>query len=80
MTFFFTFVKVLCHALTVAIIIRAAMSWFSPSPVNMLYVVLYRITEPVLSPLRRITPMVGMFDLTPLLAILILQMIASFVP
>ena len=80
MEYLFNFIRVLCEALTVAIILRAIMSWFSPRPTNTLAIILNRITEPILAPLRRIIPMAGMFDLTPLVAIIILQLIASFLP
>jgi YggT family protein len=66
--------------LTLAIIFRAILSWFSPSPTNMLVVIVYRVTEPLLAPLRRIIPRAGMFDFTPLVAIILLQVIASFLP
>ena len=66
--------------LSIAIIARAIMSWFSPSPTNMLAVILYRVTEPLLSPLRRIIPRAGMFDFTPLVAIILLQVISSLLP
>jgi len=77
---FFTFIRILCDALSIAIILRALMSWFSPMPTNMLTIFLYRITEPILAPLRRIIPRVGMFDLTPMVAIIILQLIVAFLP
>jgi len=73
--FLFDFIKLLCRVLTFAIIFRAIMSWFSPRPTNILAVILYRVTEPLLAPLRRIIPRVGMFDFTPLVAIIILQLI-----
>ncbi len=74
---FFGFLGFLCEALTLAIFIRAVVSWVSPGQTNMLTVLLYRVTEPVLAPLRRIIPRIGMFDLTPLAAIIILQILAS---
>ncbi len=70
-------IRILCEVLTIAIFLRAIMSWFSPRPTNMLVIILYRITEPILAPLRRIIPRAGMFDLTPLAAIIILQIIAA---
>jgi len=79
-TFLFNFLKLLCEALTLAIFLRAILSWFSPSPTNMLTNILYQVTEPLLAPLRRIVPRVGMLDLTPLVAIILLQLIASFLP
>ena len=80
MDYFLTFIGILCEVLTIIIIIRSIMSWFSPRPTNMLAIIIYRITEPVLSPLRRIVPMAGMFDLTPLVAVIILQLIIIFLP
>ncbi len=80
MTFFFTFLKLLCEALSIAIFLRAILSWFSPGLNNILTGILYQVTEPLLSPLRRIIPRVGMMDLSPLVAIVVLQLIAYFIP
>ena len=41
----------------------------------MLVVILYRLTEPFLAPLRRIIPRVGRFDFTPVVAIILIQVI-----
>jgi len=79
-TLFLSLIRVLCELLTVAIIIRAILSWFSPRPTNMVSVIFYRITEPVLAPLRRIIPQTSMIDFTPLVAIILLQLIASLLP
>ena len=38
---------------------------------------LYRVTEPILRPVRRILPSFGNIDLSPLVAILLLQFIAQ---
>jgi len=78
--FLFYLIWLLCEVLTFAIIARAILSWFSPRPTNRLAIILYQVTEPVLSPLRRIIPRVGMIDLTPLAAIMLLQLIARLLP
>ena len=80
MSFLFSLIRILCEVLTIAIIARAILSWFSPSPTNILVVILFRVTEPLLSPLRRIIPRVGMVDFTPLVAILLLQLIIYLLP
>jgi len=80
MPYFLNFIQIVCEVLTIAIILRAIISWFSPSPTNMLAVILYRVTEPLLAPLRRIIPRAGMFDFTPLVAIILLQLIANLLP
>ena len=78
MDFLFDFLRLLCEVLSLAIIFRAILSWFSPRPTNILVVILNKVTEPLLAPLRRIIPRTGMFDFTPLVAIILLQLIASF--
>ncbi len=77
MEYFFNFLSILCEVLTFAIFIRVMLSWFISRP-NMLTIILDKITEPILAPLRRIIPRVGMFDLTPMAAVIILQVIAAF--
>ena len=77
MEFLFDLIRYLCEVLSLVIIARVIVSWFSPSPTNRLVIILYQVTEPFLAPLRRIIPRVGMFDFTPLVAIIILRLIVS---
>jgi len=74
-TFLFRFLELLCEVLTLAILVRVILSWFSPRPTNMLANILYQVTEPILAPLRRIIPRVGVLDFTPLVAVILLQLI-----
>ena len=76
MTIVIYFVFILCRVLTFAIIIRAILSWFPLSSNNPFAIILYQITEPILAPLRRIIPRIGMFDITPIIAIILLQIIS----
>ena len=73
------FIRLLCQVLSLAIFIRAVLSWFLPRP-NGLTIFLDRITEPLLAPLRRIIPSAGGMDFSPLVAIIVLQLIASLLP
>ncbi len=75
MTIFVSIIRVLCDVLAIFILLRVIMSWYLPRPTNILAVILYRVTEPILAPLRRIIPRVGMFDFTPLAAIILIQAI-----
>ena len=79
MIILFNIIRLVCQILTIAIFIRAILSWFSPRP-NALTLLLDRITEPILAPLRRIVPQAGMFDFTPLAAIILLQLILYLLP
>ena len=75
MDFLFGFIRLLCDVLTIAILLRVIVSWISPGSTNVLVVILHRVTQPLLAPLRRIIPRVGMFDFTPLVAIILIQAI-----
>jgi YggT family protein len=81
MTTFIYFLYYLFQVLTFAIFFRAILSWFamssrSPLLIN-IYHVFVQITEPILAPLRRIIPTIGMIDITPIIALILLQIIAQ---
>lgn len=77
--------EILCflgQAYLIAIVARIILSWFpiSPdSPFASIFSFLYTITEPLLGPIRRVLPPVGMggmgLDLSPIIVILGLQLI-----
>jgi YggT family protein len=73
--FLLTFISLLFQVLTFAIIARALLSWFNLGPSHPVVRILYDVTEPILAPLRRVIPMIGMIDITPLVAILLLQVV-----
>ncbi|MBI2867345.1 MAG: YggT family protein [Chloroflexi bacterium] len=69
----FQIIQVVVIFLQVCIIVRSLMSFFpASSPGNPLAAFLFTVTEPILAPLRRIIPRLGMIDITPLIAILLL--------
>ncbi len=46
--------------------VRVLLSWVNPNPHNPIVQILYRLTEPVLAPIRRVLPSMGGLDLSPL--------------
>jgi YggT family protein len=59
---------------------RAILSWFPynpTSPFNPVRRVIFALTEPVLAPFRRIIPPIGMFDISFLVAIIVVQLIVT---
>ena len=79
MDIFLNFIAILCQVLAIIIFIRAILSWFAISPYSPIVVFLDRITEPILAPIRRIIPRLGMVDITPMVAIIILLLIARLI-
>lgn len=55
-----------------AIFIRVILSWISPGGYNPATAIITTLTEPVLRPFRRLLPPMGGFDLSPILAIILL--------
>jgi YggT family protein len=49
---------------------RVLMSWIDPSAVRPITQFLYRLTEPILGPLRQVLPKSGQLDLSPLVLLL----------
>jgi YggT family protein len=58
------------------ILLRAVLSWFtSPNSGNQLTDLLNRLTDPVLEPLRKALPTTGGIDVSPLIALIGLELI-----
>jgi YggT family protein len=62
------------------VIIAAVISWVNPDPRNPIVQFLYRTTEPLLRPFRRILPprRTGGIDFSPLLLLMIILFIKVF--
>ncbi len=76
-----TILKYFIIVLIVAIFARTILSWFpTANRFNPLVAMIYQLTEPILLPLRKIIPRMGMFDFTPTIALLILFLVFSILP
>ena len=73
------FISLLFQILGLAIFLRAIISWFRLAPDNPIQVILVQITEPILAPLRRVVPSLGMIDITPWVAIILLQFLGQLI-
>lgn len=61
------------------IIARALVSWVNPDPYNRIVIFLYRVTEPILAPIRRNLPWRWQgIDLSPVVALLAIILIQSY--
>ena len=62
-------------ALNLAILGRIVMSWVAPNSDGPIARILYDVTEPILGPIRRIIPRIGMLDISPLVAFMVMQLV-----
>ena len=67
-------IRIIFTALTWLVIINVILSYFM-SPNHPIKMTLDRIVEPMLAPIRRIMPQTGMIDFSPLVLIILLQLI-----
>lgn len=65
--------KLFIEVLFFSIILQALLSWLQPqSPVNR---ILYQVTAPIMQPIRAMLPPISGFDLAPIPALIILQLL-----
>jgi YggT family protein len=54
------------YAFIIVMLVRVAFSWVSPYPTNAVSRFTFRVTEPILAPVRRLIPPVSGLDISPL--------------
>ena len=76
------FLNILSTVIYFGILARVLMSWITVGPgrpfVPLLRLI-YAITEPILGPIRRVLPKTGMFDFSPIVALLLLDLIRRMI-
>lgn len=77
--FLFRFVSIFFDLLSFAIIARVLMSWVPSGSAPRLRSLLRDVTEPVLAPFRRMVPRLGMIDISPIVAILVLDIVKAII-
>ena len=70
---------IVLYLLTAAVVIRSLLSWFPVRQDNEFARILYRITEPLMDPIRRVLPRTGLIDLSGLVLIILLQVMIAAV-
>jgi YggT family protein len=73
------FLSILIPILELAIFGRIIMSWIDPGGQNTVSRIIREITEPIIGPIRKLIPSVGMFDFSPLIALFLLNILQQFV-
>lgn len=70
--FLASFLRFLLIGLWLLILARVILSWIDPGGRSRFAAFVIGTTEPILAPVRRLLPRTGMFDLSPLLVLLVL--------
>jgi YggT family protein len=69
-------ISVLANAIVLLVIVQVALSYFM-SPFHPVRRTIDQIVEPMLAPIRKVVPLMGMFDFSPLILIILVQVLAT---
>jgi len=68
-------INMLAQLITLLVIAQVVLSYFM-SPFHPVRQVVDRVVEPLLAPIRRIMPQTGMLDFSPMVLIILVQIVA----
>jgi len=74
-SFIILVINIFAELFFLALIIRIILSWINVNPYNPISKITYQITEPLLGKIRQYIKPLGMFDFSPMIAIIILEVI-----
>lgn len=77
MRYLSTFISILAQVLSMAILARVLLSWVPSLQQSRFGRFVYDITEPILGPIRRLIPPLGVLDLSPFIAMVVIQVLAQ---
>ena len=69
-------INILAQFIVLLVIVKVILSYFM-DPYHPVRQTIDNLVEPMLSPIRRIVPLVGMFDFSPLILIILVQILSS---
>ena len=70
-------IQIFSQALTLIVFAHVILSYFM-DPYHPVRAFIDRLVEPLLAPIRRVVPLVGMLDFSPAVLIILVQLIAGF--
>ena len=79
MIWLYNFIDILFTLFELAILARVLLSWFRLDPYHPVVNFIYQITEPILRPLRNIIPPLGMIDISPIVALILMDIIRRII-
>ena len=70
--FLLNFIRFVLIGIQLVILARVLLSWVDPQGRSPFAAFIIQTTEPILGPVRKLLPRTGMFDLSPIIVILVL--------
>ena len=70
------FINILAQFFVLLVIVKIILSYFM-DPYHPIRQTIDNLVEPLLAPIRRVVPLIGMFDFSPLILIILVQVLSS---
>jgi YggT family protein len=71
-------IGILMQVVGYLLVVRALLSWFPNARGNQIVEIIYQITDPIILPLRRIIPPLGLIDISVMIAVLFLLLVGRY--
>jgi YggT family protein len=72
------FINALSQLLVLLVIVSVILSYFM-DPYHPVRRAIDSVVEPLLSPIRRVVPLIGMLDFSPLILIILIQVVSNLI-
>jgi YggT family protein len=72
------FIRSISQLLVLLVVVSVILSYFM-DPYHPLRRSIDSVVEPLLAPIRRVVPLIGMLDLSPLILIILLQVVSNLI-
>jgi YggT family protein len=69
-------INIISQFIVLLVIVKVILSYFM-DPYHPVRRTLDNLVEPMLAPIRRVVPLIGMFDFSPLILIILVQILSS---
>ncbi len=70
------FIRAISQLLVLLVVVSVILSYFM-DPYHPIRRSINSVVEPMLAPIRRVVPLIGMLDLSPLILIILLQLLSN---
>lgn len=71
--------RIFLELYSLIILARVLMSWINIDPYSPIARVIYDLTEPLLAPVRNMMPTAGGLDFSPIIVLILLQVVGSMI-
>lgn len=72
------FIRAISQLLVLLVVVSVILSYFM-DPYHPIRRGIDSVVEPMLAPIRRVVPLIGMLDLSPLILIILLQLLSNII-